>query len=120
MGWPVAASHSRAVLSPLPVSDGLAVGTERHGHRPLLLLHGRAVGLPVAASQSRAVLSEHPVSDGLAVGAERHGLDHALMLHGLADGFSGSGVPEPRRARPGSPVRTVLPSGLNATALTSP
>ena len=58
MGLPVAASQSRAVLSPAAGEDGLAVGAERHGHRPRPGAPvGGPMGLPVAASQSRAVLS---------------------------------------------------------------
>ena len=45
MGWPVAASQSRAVLSSLPVSDGLAVGAERHGPDPALMRQRLAEGL---------------------------------------------------------------------------
>ena len=57
----MAASQSRAVLSSLPVSDGLAVGAERHGIDRALMRQGGPRGRPVAASQSRAVLSSLPV-----------------------------------------------------------
>ena len=77
------------------------------------------MGLPVAASQSRAVLSLAAGEDGLAVRAERHRLDRALVGQGRPDGLAGGGVPEPRRLVP-LPVRTALPSGLNATRLTTP
>ena len=45
MGLPVAASQSRAVLSRLPVSDGLAVGAEGHGTDRALVRQGLADGL---------------------------------------------------------------------------
>ena len=38
MGWPVDASHCRAVPSWLPVIDGLAVGAEGHGRDDISVL----------------------------------------------------------------------------------
>ncbi len=55
------AFQSRAILSPLPVNDGIALGAEGHGLDPLRVAQGRPIGGPVAASQSRAVLSKLPV-----------------------------------------------------------
>ena len=43
MGWPVAASQSRAVLS-APGEHGLAVGAERHGVDPASMRQGWADG----------------------------------------------------------------------------
>ena len=77
---------------------------------------GAPRGLPVAASQSRAVLSSTAGEDGLAVGAEGHGQTPALMGDGRPDRLCP--WPRPRAVAVLSqlPVRTVLPSGLNATA----
>ena len=61
IGWPVAASQSRAVSSCAPGEDGLAVGAERHGRYQPGCGRGGPMGRPVAASQSRAVLSSQPV-----------------------------------------------------------
>ena len=73
MGWLVAASQSRAVLSSLPVRTVLPSGLKATARTAVSMPEGRADGLagrrvpeprrPVAA----------PGEDGLAVGAERHG-----------------------------------------------
>ena len=97
MGWPVAASQSRAVLSQLPVSDGLAVGAERHGTDSTLMLHGRPDGLAGGRVPEPRRLVHAAGEDGLAVGAERHRSDSVLVLHRQADGLAGGRVPEPRR-----------------------
>ena len=41
MGFPVTASHSRAVLSSLPVRSRRSVGANGHGHDRALMVHGR-------------------------------------------------------------------------------
>ena len=79
-------------------------------------MRGGPSGRPVAASQSRAVYPA-PGEHGLAVGAERHGRDPALMRQG---GPMGRPVvaSQSRAVLSSLPVSTVLPSGLNATAMT--
>ena len=62
MGWPVAASQSRAVLSSLPVRTVLPSGLKATAiDRVLGAAMAAPMGCPVAASQSRAVLSLLPV-----------------------------------------------------------
>ena len=56
-----------------------------------------------------------PGEHGLAVGAERHGRDHALMRQGSPRGRPVA-ASQSRAVLSTLPVRTVLPSGLNATA----
>ncbi len=97
MGRPVAASHSRAVLSQLPVRIVLPSGLNATEYTMLECARGSPSGRPVAASHSRAVLSSAPGEDRLAVGAERHGEHPVRMLHGLAEWPAGGGVPQPRR-----------------------
>ena len=80
---------------------------------------GWPMGLPVGGVPEPRRLVIAPGEDGLAVGAERHGPDRALMHQGLADGLAGRRRPRAAPSCPSSPVRTVLPSGLNATALTT-
>ena len=114
-GRPVAASQSRAVLSKLPVRIVLPSGlnaTDVHGPE---CSRGGPTGRPVAASHSRAVLSLAPGEDRLAVGAERH-RDHDRPDAPWAGRWAGrwrrpTAAPSCRRL----PVRSVLPSGLNAT-----
>ena len=60
-GWPVSASHSRTVLSPLPETIRCAVGAERHAvHRVGVAGQRLADGWPVSASHTRTVLSALP------------------------------------------------------------
>ena len=73
MGWPVVASHSRAVLSSAPGQHGLAVGAERHGKDHALMRQGWAEGLARRRVPQPRRLVMAPGQDGLAVGAERHG-----------------------------------------------
>ena len=55
MGWPVAASQSRAVLSSLPVSTVLPSGLNATQLTRCSCCNGGAMGRPVTTSQSRAV-----------------------------------------------------------------
>ena len=57
IGWPVAASQSRAVLSELPVRTVLPSGLNATAATVPWCPRGGPMGWPVAASQSRAVLS---------------------------------------------------------------
>ena len=85
----------------------------------VLMRHGLADGLPVGGVPEPRRLVVAAGEDGLAVGAERHGPDRVLMHHGLADGLPVA-ASQSRAVLSQLPVRTVLPSGLNATALTAP
>ena len=121
-GWPVAASHSRTVLSALPEAMRLPSGLNATLFTlPCVAGQRLADGWPVPASHSRTVLSATAGGDALAVGAERH------AVHRSRCGRSAAG----RRVGrwPASHSRTVLsplpeairvPSGLNATLYTAP
>ena len=61
-GLPVAACHSRAVLSWEPVSTSRPSGENATAVSGCLWPDSVASGLPVAACHSRAVLSKEPVS----------------------------------------------------------
>ena len=65
-------------------------------------------------------LVKAPGQHGLAVRAERHGVDRALMGHGGTRGRPVAASHSRAVLSPRLAVRTVLPSGLNATAETSP
>ena len=100
MGWPVAASHSRTVLSPLPeairVPSGLnATLVTASGVAGQRLADGLAGG--GVPQPHRAVGAAG--GDAGAVGAERHAV-HRVGVAGerLADGLAGVGVPQPHRA----------------------
>ena len=97
MGWPVAASQSRAVLSQLPVRTVLPSGLNATDMHRVRMRQGLADGLAGGGVPEPRRLVPAPGEDGLAVGAERHGPDRARMLQGLAEGLAGGGVPEPRR-----------------------
>ena len=98
-GWPVAASHTRTVLSALPeairVPSGLNATLDTASVWPV---SGWPTGWPVAASHSRTVLSAAAGGDPRAVGAERHA-GHRVRVAGqrLADGLAGGRVPQPHR-----------------------
>ena len=102
MGWPVSASHTRTVLSPLPetmrVPSGLNATAITASVWPV---SGGPIGWPVAASHTRTVLSLLPETMPLAVGAERHSR-YPVGVAGerLAEGFAGVGVPHPHRLVP--------------------
>ena len=97
MGRPVAASQSRAVLSPLPVRTALPSGLNATAIDRALVRQGR----PDGPSRRRVPEPRRLViaagEDGLAVRAERHGRDRALVRQGRPDGPSRRRVPEPRR-----------------------
>ena len=94
----MATSHSRAVVSRLPVSTVLAVGAERHGDDRAIVFQGRTLGLAGSdVPQPRRRLSLAAGQRGAAVGAERHGDDPALVFQGRSLGLSGGDVPQPRR-----------------------
>ena len=66
MGWPVAASHNRNVLSHPPEAMMLPAGAERQTrHRFVTPGKGWPTGLPVVASQIRTVASEPPETTAL-------------------------------------------------------
>ena len=67
---PVAASHSRAVLSQAPGEDRLAVRAERHGHHRARMLQGLADGPAGGGVPEPRRLVLAPGEDRLAVGAE--------------------------------------------------
>ena len=115
MGWPVAASQSRAVLSCAPGEHGLAVGAERHGLDRALMRQGEAEGPARRRVPEPRRLVLAPGEHGLAVGAERHGHDRALMRQGRPRGRPVA-ASQSRAVLSSLPVSTVLPSGLNATA----
>ena len=80
---------------------------------------GWPIGRRVAASHNCAVLSPAPGNDRLTIWAERHGRTaRARLRQGLADRPTGGGIPKSHVRRP-HPVRTVLPSGLNAADQTT-
>ena len=100
IGWPVAASQSRAVLSELPGRIVLPSGlnaTEDHRAR---MRQGWADGPAGGGVPEPRRLVPAPGEDRLAVGAERHGGHPGRMRHGLAERPAGGGVPEPRRCCP--------------------
>ena len=97
MGWPVAASQSRAVLSSLPVRTVLPSGLNATACDRALVRQGRPDGLAGGGVPEPRRLVLAAGEDGLAVGAERHGHDRALVRQGRPDGLAGGGVPEPRR-----------------------
>ena len=97
MGWPVAASQSRAERVLAPCEDRLAVGTERHRSHSVLMHEGLTDGtMGGGVPESRRLVSA-PGENGPAVGTVRHGHDLAPMPEGRSDGLAGGGVPEPRR-----------------------
>ena len=138
MGWPmglqVAASQSLAVLSRPPVRIRFPSGLKATDQTKPFWGKGRPTGWAVALS--RTVTCRPPSGQGeLAIGTERDAPDDSPMLHRLADELAGAGVQEPapriparsrprQRTRPRmgiwQPVRIVPPSGLRATAMTSP
>ena len=98
-GWPVAASHTRTVLSPLRGGDAFAVGAERHaGHEVRVALEGEPTGWPVAASHTRTVLSTLPEAMRLPSGLNAT-LVTALVCASLAapTGLAGGRVPHLHR-----------------------
>ena len=120
MGWPVAASHSRTVLSPPPEAmrwpSGLNATLDTAFWWPVI---GWPTGWPVAASHTRTVLSKLPEAIRLPSGLNAT-LDTASGCAGdrLADGLAGGRVPHPHGVvAPPEAIR--LPSGLNATLRTA-
>ena len=117
MGWSVAASQSRAVLSSLPVRTVLPSGLNATART----LSRCRMGSPERVARSPrpracAVLSLPPVRSGLAVGAEapRTQTPVARCCSGRPMGWpvaasQSRAVPSPLAVRSG------LPSGLNAT-----
>ena len=116
----MAASQSRAVLSSLPVRTVLPSGLNATALTVALMRQGWADGLAGGGVPEPRRPVRAPGQDGLAVGAERHGHDLALMRHGLAEGLARRRRPRAAPCLSSLPVRTVLPSGLNATAMTAP
>ena len=88
-------------MSPILMHEGLTDGT-------------MGGGVP---EPRRLVLA--PGEDGPAVGTERHGHDLALMWKGDPTGWPVA-ASQSRAVLSLLPVRMVLPSGLNATAMTVP
>ena len=93
----VAASHSCAVLSPLPVRIVLPSGLNATDDTGSGCSMGGPRGRPVAASHSRAVLSWLPVRTVLPSGLNATDQTAVRMHQGLADGPAAGGVPQPRR-----------------------
>ena len=99
IGWPVSASHSRTVLSPLPETIRLPSGLNATlNTESVWPVSGSPIGWPVSASHSRTVLSTLPETMRVPVGAERHA-GHRVGVAGqrLADRLAGVGVPQPHR-----------------------
>ena len=73
-GWPVSASHSRTVSSPLADGQPVPVGAERHTAYtvPVWPVSGAPTGWPVSAFHSRTVPSPLAGGQPVPVGAERH------------------------------------------------
>ncbi len=113
-----ATGQSRAVLSE-PVSTALPSGLYATALDRALVRQGRPDGPPRRRVPEPRRLVMAAGEYGLAVGAVRHGNDPALVKQGRPDRLARRRVPEPRRLVR-LPVSTALPSGLNATALTSP
>ena len=95
MGWPVAASQSRAVLSELPVSTVLPSGLNATAMTGPDAKGAEGPARRRVPEPRRLVLA--PGEHGLAVGAERHRNDRALMRQGWPEGLARRRVPEPRR-----------------------
>ena len=76
---PVAASHSRAVLSPDAVTMRAPSGLKAAEYTKSLWPRSTAISLPVAASHTRAVLSSDAVTMRVAVGAEGGGMHQVLV-----------------------------------------
>ena len=121
MGWPVAASHTRTVVSAPPEAIRCAVGAERHaphafcvpGHWLADRLAGGRVPQPHGGVGTAG-------DDPLAVGAERH------APHGLPCGRSSAGrwvgrlsMSHRRKVVSQLPETIRLPSGLYATPYTA-
>ena len=100
-GWPVSASHSRTVLSPLPEAIRCPSGLNATLITKLVPVIGWPIGLPVSASHSRTVVSMLPEAMRLPSGLNAT-LYHPAGVAGqrLADRFPGSASgPEPGSAR---------------------
>ncbi len=117
---PVAASHSRAVLSSEPVRTRLPSGEKATALTGPLCPSSVATAAPVAASHSRAVLSPEPVRTRLAVGREGDGVRHRLCVPSSVATAAPVAASHSRAVLSSEPVRTRLPSGEKATAMTEP
>ena len=98
-GWPVAASHTRTVLSQLPETMRVPSGLNATLHTASVWpVSGWPTGWPVAASHSRTVLSALPETMRVPSGLNAT-LITASGVAGerLADGLAGGRVPQPHR-----------------------
>ena len=121
-GWPVAASHTRTVLSPLPVTMRLPSGLNATlVTASVWPVSGWPMGWPVAGVPQPHRLVVAAGGDALAVGAERHA-DHRVGVAGqrLADRAGRCPRPTAAPSCRQLPEAMRLPSGLNATLHTAP
>ena len=122
MGWPVSASHTRTVLSPTAGDDAPPVGAERHtGHRVRVAGQRLADGLAGGRvpQPHRVVLRTAAGDDAVPVGAKRH-TRHGARVAGQrrAEGWPVS-ASHTRTVLSRLPETMRLPSGLNATLVTT-
>ena len=117
------ASHSRTAWCPTARGQALAVRAERHRPRPCLPSLATqdwwlGLGCPSIPQPHRAVVTAR--GQGRAIRAERHRRDRILVA--TQDVGSALGVPSShsRTVVSPPPEARVLPSGLNATDMTTP
>ena len=98
MGWPVAASQSRAVPSSLPVRTALPSGLNATARTVASMPQGGAEGLAGGrVPEPRRAVRSSPVRTVLPSGLNATRLTPTLVPQGLAEGLAGGRVPEPRR-----------------------
>ena len=118
-GRPVAASLEPCRLFTIPGKDGLAVGAVRNKSFPGCGHEGWAEGLSGESVNQPGCPVSASYANGPAICAERGSGYHTLMCKGLSDRPTSGGIPQPRRHIMPA-VRTVFPSGLKDTELTTP
>ena len=112
---PVAASHSRAVLSSEPVRTRAPSGEKATAATGPVCPSSVATGLPVAASHSRAVLSPEPVRTRAPSGEKATPQTRPVCPSSVATGLPVA-ASHSRAVLSSEPVRTRAPSGEKATA----
>ena len=117
--WPVSASQTFTVWSQLAETMRLPSGLNATLMTELVCPLRVRISWPVAASQTFTVLSLLPRDDAFAVGAERHADDSVGVPLEGEDFLARVGVPDLHRLVPAAAEAMRLPSGLNATLLTS-
>ena len=96
-GWPLRASHTRAVLSSEAVTTRVPSALKLAERTHSSCLRGSVRGWPLRASHTRAVLSKEAVTTRVPSALKLAEVNRTFVFEGLGEGLAAARVPHPRR-----------------------